>query len=81
MHAPRQELETAAQQQCCRNRIFDQCHERNDCRDTESETGYITGLHALPMCCSFCEDFYDSICTYEVRQCPRERSTTLPVAS
>jgi len=62
------ELEAAVERQCCPNRIYNQCHSRADCVDRDSASGFIEGLLLMPMCCDYCEDFYDSICSFPVPQ-------------
>eukprot|EP00286_Rhodomonas_abbreviata_P024948 CAMPEP_0181307464 /NCGR_PEP_ID=MMETSP1101-20121128/10897_1 /TAXON_ID=46948 /ORGANISM="Rhodomonas abbreviata, Strain Caron Lab Isolate" /LENGTH=441 /DNA_ID=CAMNT_0023413689 /DNA_START=341 /DNA_END=1667 /DNA_ORIENTATION=- len=60
------ELEKHVNRQCCATRMMSQCAGSDgQCSDAEYDSGKLESLNVVPMCCQYCYDFYDEICSYE----------------
>jgi len=59
------ELEEHVNRQCCSTRMMSQCKgSQGHCEDDEYDSGFLESLHSAPMCCEYCYDFYDQVCSY-----------------
>jgi len=60
------QIEEYAHRDCCTRRLISQCQQDSDCANsTNPPVDFINELNIFPLCCSYCMDIYNTMCSFQ----------------